>query len=505
MARGPSQGEDLRGVLGARGSGGGRGGWCQGEARGASGGGGRASGDRRRGLGRGRAPCGFPRRLGSRCGVAAAAAGGGGCGLQWRPRELGRTREDEEEAGGPAARRREEAQAAGAAAGGGGRAGCGPAPARRMKWSVRGACAALSSSLLLACALSAAAVGLKCFSLGSELRGEPFRLGAAAGAFYSGLLLAAGLSLLGAALLCCGPREAPLAGSGAGSGPGLGVPASPSGAPEPSPGETRAAAGPSGRVNSQNLLLLGVLVFMLGVLSAFAGAVIDGDTVSLVERKYSHYCLPPRAPAPVPGSAPGPAAPGSSTPRARSTLDSATSAKCRQLKDYQRGLVLSTVFNSLECLLGLLSLLLVKNYKSSQARRGRRGRRRASRSLARPRGGPGLRAQSLASRTRRGRRGKRGRRLQPRPSEASILSPEESDFNTPGDCASFAAHHAVSYINVGVFHAFDEAGVEVCCGGHPSVELPGYAPSDPDLNASYPYCCRPPCEMVRPWEPSRAC
>lgn len=87
----------------------------------------------------------------------------------------------------------------------------------------------------------------------------------------------------------------------------------------------------------------------------------------------------------------------------------------------------------------------------------------------------------------------------------SILSPEESDFAAPGDCAGFAAHHAVSYINVGVFHAFDEAGVEVCCGGHPSVELPGYAPSDPDLNASYPYCCRPPCEAARPWEPSRAC
>lgn len=453
-----------------------------------------------------RAPCGPPRRIGSRRG-AAAAAGGGGCGLRRRRRGPGRTREDEEEAGGPAARRREEAQAAGAAAGGGGRAGCGPARARRMKWSVRGACAALSSCLLLACALSAAAVGLKCFSLGSELRGEPFRLGAAAGAFYSGLLLAAGLSLLGAALLCCGPRDAPLAGPG--PGPGLGVPAAPAGAPEAAPGEPGAAAGPSGPVNSQNLLLLGVLVFMLGVLSAFAGAVIDGDTVSLVERKYSHYCLPPRAPAAAPGPAPGPAAaapgPAPGAPRARSTLDSATSAKCRQLKDYQRGLVLSTVFNSLECLLGLLSLLLVKNYRSSQARRGRRGRRRGGRALARPRGGPGLRAQPPASRARRGRRGRRGRRLQPRPSEASILSPEESDFAAPGDCAGFAAHHAVSYINVGVFHAFDEAGVEVCCGGHPSVELPGYAPSDPDLNASYPYCCRPPCEAGSPWEPSRAC
>ncbi|XP_049645940.1 transmembrane protein 271 [Suncus etruscus] len=358
-----------------------------------------------------------------------------------------------------------------------------------MKWSVRGACAALSSCLLLGCALSAAAVGLKCFSLGSELRGEPFRLGAAAGAFYSGVLLAAGLSLLGAALLCCGARDAPPA------GPALGVPeaaAAAAGAPEAALGEPdAAAAGPPGPLSSQNLLLLGVLVFMLGVLSAFAGAVIDGDTVSLVERKYAHYCLAPRAPGP-----------------ARSTLDSATAAKCRQLKDYQRGLVLSTVFNALECLLGLLSLLLVKNYKSSQARRGRRGRRRGGRAPARPRGGPGLRAQQQppAGRARRGRRGRRGRRLQQqRPSEASILCPEESDLSAPGDCAGFAALHAVSYIDVGVLRALDEAGVEVCCGGHPSVELPGYAPRDPDLDASYPYCCRPPCEAARPWEPGRAC
>ncbi|XP_040821997.1 transmembrane protein 271 [Ochotona curzoniae] len=376
-----------------------------------------------------------------------------------------------------------------------------------MKWSVRGACAALSSCLLLACALSAAAVGLKCFSLGSELRGEPFRLGAAAGAFYSGLLLAAGLSLLGAALLCCGPRDAPLAGQGPGLGPSAAAPGAPEAAPgEPGPGPGAVAVEPAAPGRGQNLLLLGVLVFMLGVLSAFAGAVIDGDTVSLVERKYSHYCLPPRAPA---AAAPGP---GSGAPRARAALDSATSAKCRQLKDYQRGLVLSTVFNSLECLLGLLSLLLVKSYKSSQARRGRHGRRRAGRVLARPRNGsggggvgPGLRVQTPASRARRGRRGRRGRRLQPRPSEACILAPEESDLASPGDCPAFAALHAVSYINVGALHACDEAGVEVRCGGHPSVELPGYAPSDPDLNASYPYCCRPPCEVARPWEPGRVC
>ncbi|KAM5271279.1 transmembrane protein 271 [Ctenodactylus gundi] len=356
-----------------------------------------------------------------------------------------------------------------------------------MKWSVRGACAALASCLLLACALSAAAVGLKCFALGSELRGEPFRLGAAAGAFYSGLLLAAGLSLLGAALLCCAPRDAPPAAAPPPPPvPGLGVPAAPAGAAE---AEAEAASGPPGPASSQNLLLLGVLVFLLGVLSAFAGAVIDGDTVSLVERKYSHYCLPPRAPAAAPGPAP----------------DGATSAKCRQLKDYQRGLVLSTVFNALECLLGLLSLLLVKNYKSSQARRGRRARRRGPRAPARPRGGPGPRAQPpTSSRSRRGRRGRRGRRLQPRPSEASILAPDEPDLAAPGDCAGFAAPHAVSYISVGAVHAPDEAGAEVCCGGHPSVELPGYAPADPDLSAPYPYCCRPRCEAARAWEPGPA-
>ncbi|XP_051684267.1 transmembrane protein 271 [Oryctolagus cuniculus] len=323
-----------------------------------------------------------------------------------------------------------------------------------MKWSVRGACAALSACLLLACALSAAAVGLKCLSLGAELRGEPFRLGAAAGAFYSGLLLAAGLSLLGAALLCYGPRDAPLAGPGA---------------PEPAP------SAPAGR---RNLLLLGALVFMLGVLSAFAGAVIDGDAVALAERKYSHHCAPARA---------------------RAAPDRASAAECRRLKDYQRGLVLSTVFNALECLLGLLSLLLVKSYRASQARRGRRARRRKGRALAR------LRAQPPASRARRGRRGRRGRRLQPRPSEASILAAEESDLAGPGDCAGFAAPLAVSYITVGAFPARDDAGAEVRCGGHPSVELPGYAPSDPDLSAPYPYCCRPPCEATRPWEPGRAC
>ncbi|NXD31091.1 TM271 protein, partial [Spelaeornis formosus] len=314
-----------------------------------------------------------------------------------------------------------------------------------MKWSVRGACAALSSCLLLACALSAAAVGLKCFSLGSELKGEPFRLGTAAGAFYSGLLLAAGLSLLAAALLCCRPPdEAPVA-----PAPAPASALAPAGDPDPAsggPGGAEAAAAPSGPVEKaspggrQNFLLLGVLVFMLGVLSAFAGAVIDGDTVSLVERKYSHYCL----------LQPGGAAHARSGSAA---LDGTAAAlRCQKLRDYQQGLVLSTVFNALECLLGLLNLLLVKNYKAAQQRGRRRRRRRA----------------------------------------APAAAPELSS----GDCP----FQAVSYINVGVFHVFDEAGVEVHCGGHPSVELPGYSPMDPELNASYPYCYPLPSEQPPAYE-----
>ncbi|XP_053911298.1 transmembrane protein 271 [Cuculus canorus] len=334
-----------------------------------------------------------------------------------------------------------------------------------MKWSVRGACAALSSCLLLACALSAAAVGLKCFSLGSELKGEPFRLGTAAGAFYSGLLLAAGLSLLAAALLCCRPPDdapaaaaAPIAAGGdaepaGGGSAGEAAAAAPSGAAEKAP--------PGGR---QNFLLLGVLVFMLGVLSAFAGAVIDGDTVSLVERKYSHYCL----------------LQGGSAGRPRAGPDgSAAALRCQKLRDYQRGLVLSTVFNALECLLGLLNLLLVKNYKASQQRGRRRRRRRAA-----PAGG-----------RRRRRRGGPGARRAPRHSQGSLFSGGEPELD-PGDCP----FQAVSYINVGVFHVFDEAGVEVHCGGHPSVELPGYSPMDPELNASYPYCYPLPSEQPPAYE-----
>ncbi|XP_053860204.1 transmembrane protein 271 [Vidua macroura] len=344
-----------------------------------------------------------------------------------------------------------------------------------MKWSVRGACAALSSCLLLACALSAAAVGLKCFSLGSELKGEPFRLGTAAGAFYSGLLLAAGLSLLAAALLCCRPPdEAPVP-------PAPASALAPAGDPGPAsggPGGAEAAAAPSGPVEKaspggrQNFLLLGVLVFMLGVLSAFAGAVIDGDTVSLVERKYSHYCLLQPGGATRPRS--GPAAPDGT----------AAAVRCQKLRDYQQGLVLSTVFNALECLLGLLNLLLVKNYKAAQQRGRRRRRRRAAPAAAAAAGG-----------RRRRRRGGGGGRRVPRHSQGSLFSGGEPELS-PGDCP----FRAVSYINVGVFHVFDEAGVEVHCGGHPSVELPGYSPMDPELSASYPYCYPLPSEQPPAYE-----
>ncbi|XP_071587033.1 transmembrane protein 271 [Heliangelus exortis] len=362
-----------------------------------------------------------------------------------------------------------------------------------MKWSVRGACAALSSCLLLACALSAAAVGLKCFSLGTELKGEPFRLGTAAGAFYSGLLLAAGLSLLAAALLCCRPPdEAPSAPTSASASASTLAPAGDSDPAGGGPGAGEAAVAPSGPVEKappggrQNFLLLGVLVFMLGVLSAFAGAVIDGDTVSLVERKYSHYCL----------LQPGGAA------RTRSGLaapdGSAAALRCQKLRDYQRGLVLSTVFNALECLLGLLNLLLVKNYKASQQRGRRRRRRRAAPEAAaaaggrrRRRGGGGGGSSSGGG----GGGGGGGGRRAPRHSQGSLFSGGELELS-PGDCP----FQAVSYINVGVFHVFDEAGVEVHCGGHPSVELPGYSPMDPELNASYPYCYPVPSEQPPAYE-----
>ncbi|XP_025905733.1 transmembrane protein 271-like [Nothoprocta perdicaria] len=80
-------------------------------------------------------------------------------------------------------------------------------------------------------------------------------------------------------------------------------------------------------------------------------------------------------------------------------------------------------------------------------------------------------------------------------SQGSLFSGGEPE-GPPGECP----FQAVSYINVGVFHVFDEAGVEVHCGGHPSVELPGYSPMDPELNASYPYCYPLPSEQPPAYE-----
>ncbi|XP_066576854.1 transmembrane protein 271 [Amia ocellicauda] len=253
-----------------------------------------------------------------------------------------------------------------------------------MKLSGKGLCAIVSSSLLFVCALCAVAVGIQCFLQGTEVKVH-FHLGTAAGAFYSGVLVCLGQTLLGIALLCCQAK----------------------------PG-------------SQNFFLLGVLVFMLGVLTAFSGAVIDGDTVSLVERKYSHYCL--------------------------DSVD--LIAICEQLKDYQRSLVISTILNTLECLLGLVNLVIIKRYKSAQFYR---------------------------------------RRLSQRQSVGAILFSEEQD-------PAGGEFQPVSYINLGVFNVLDEAGVEVQCGGHPSVELPGYSPTDPELNHSYPFSYPLPNELPPAYE-----
>ncbi|KAJ3587397.1 hypothetical protein NHX12_010995 [Muraenolepis orangiensis] len=180
-----------------------------------------------------------------------------------------------------------------------------------MKWSGKGLCTVLSGTLLFVCAVSEVVAGFRCLSLGSAVRGH-FHLGAAAGAFYSGILVGIGQGLLGVALLCCTEEK-----------PGC-----------------------------RNFFLLGVVVFLLGVLTAFSGAVVDGDTVSLVERKYSHYCLHASA--------------------------AVNPVWCDQLKDYQRSLVVSTVLSTLECLLGLFNLLLIKRYKAAQFYRTRRSQRQSA-------------------------------------------------------------------------------------------------------------------------------
>ncbi|XP_048852227.1 transmembrane protein 271-like [Brienomyrus brachyistius] len=251
-----------------------------------------------------------------------------------------------------------------------------------MKLSGKGLCAIVSSSLLFVCALGAAAVGFRCISLGSEVKVH-FHLGTAAGAFYSGILVGLGQSFLGVAWLCC-----------------------------------------KGMPRRRNFFLLGILVFILGVLTAFSGAVVDGDTVSLVERKYSHYCL--------------------------DSLDPI----CERLKDYQRSLVISTVLNTLECLLGLLNLVIIKRYKTAQFYR---------------------------------------RRLTHRQSVGAIVYSEEQDLN-------LSEFQPVSYINLGVFPVYDEAGGEVQSGGHPSIDLPGYSTTDPEINHSYPFSYPLPNELPPAYE-----
>lgn len=251
-----------------------------------------------------------------------------------------------------------------------------------MKWSTRGACAVLSSALLFACALSEVVVGFRCLSLGSAVKAN-FRLSAAAGAFYSGLLVGGGQVLLGSALLCCSARA-----------PGC-----------------------------RNLALLGVVVVLLGILTAFSGAVVDGDAASLVERKYSHYCFHVGLEHP----------------------------SCAQLREYQRSLVLSTVLSALECLLGLVNLLVIKRYKAAQF----------------------------------------SRRQSARQSAQEALFEEERDA-----CASDLQH--VSYINLAVLTVLEEPlGAEVTRSGHPSRELPGYAPVD---HHSFPFSSAPTCDLPPAYE-----
>lgn len=269
-----------------------------------------------------------------------------------------------------------------------------------MKWSGKGACTVFSSSLLFACALGEVAVGLRCVSLGSSVRAH-FPLGgaAAAGAFYSGLLLGTGQVLLGSALLCCTEK------------PGC-----------------------------RNLFLLGVVVLLLGVLTAFSGAVVDGDAAALAERKHSHYCFHALLASPA----------------------------CESLRDYQRCLVLSAVLSTLECVLGLANLLAVKRYKAAQFSRSRRGRRE--------RAGP-------------------------------IVASAERDCYCSS--SSSGEPQPVSYINLGVFHVFDETGAaEAQRGGHPSIELPGYSPADPELNRCFPFSFPLSSELPPAYEdifPAEAC
>ncbi|XP_041846356.1 transmembrane protein 271-like [Melanotaenia boesemani] len=261
-----------------------------------------------------------------------------------------------------------------------------------MKLSGKGLCTVLSSTLLFVCALSEVVVGLRCVSLGSTVKAQ-FHLSATAGAFYSGLLVGLGQVLLGSSLLCCTEK------------PGC-----------------------------RNFFLLGVVVFLLGVLTAFSGAVVDGDTASLVERKFSHYCF----------------------------HFVIVNRACEQLRDYQQSLVISTVLSTLECLLGLINLVVIKRYKAALFSKSRRCQRQST---------------------------------------GAVIFSEERD------CSS-AAFQSVSYINLGGFTVFDETGAKVQSGGHPSIELPGYSSTDPELNHCFPFSYPIPSELPPAYEdifPVEAC
>ncbi|XP_066506125.1 transmembrane protein 271-like [Hoplias malabaricus] len=280
-----------------------------------------------------------------------------------------------------------------------------------MKWSGRGSCAvAVSGAVILACAASAAAVGFRCVALGARVRAR-FHVATAAGAFYSGIVLTLGQALLCTALVCCRRRGA----------------------------------------SCTNFLLLGVLVFVLGVLTAFSGAVVDGDAVALVERKYARYCTAMRA-----------------STAMSDEEEKEVRASCEALRDYQSALLASAVLNALECALGLLNLLLIKRWQS--ARFYRRQRRWRGRARGRARWLGRARAPLIIAGGGGGSGGELGggdeRDL------AAARSPALRAYVNPALCRRGAE---------------EGRGAEAQRSGHPSSELPGYSPTDPELNLSYPF------------------
>lgn len=164
--------------------------------------------------------------------------------------------------------------------------------------------------------------------------------------------------------------------------------------------------------------------------------------------------------------------------------------------------MLSTVFNLARVPPGPAQLLLVKNYKSSQA--GAAGAAGGKGGWARrgP-GGPGLRAQP----PRPGRAGPAG----PAGAEAAAAAQrglpsrlrEESDFAAPGTARASRRTTRSPTSTWASSTRLTRRAWRCAAGG--TRRWSWYAPRTPDLNASYPYCCRPSCEAARPWEPGRAC